>query len=284
MSFIKKFFVGTKKEETTNNTSKSQNESTKNDSSNYSKCKAIAFPYLEEKEETLRVENIGLFDGKKLLLDKLHDKFVADVKKYNSEKTVYTDEFRPSEANPKGGVDFNNKEITSLIRSSGGEIIKQVGKKILSGDFNLTTVSFPIKCMIPLSMIQSAARSLFQFPYFMHMATGKDELERFKYTLVASISGFFCSCFFLKPLNPVLGETYEALFSDGSKVFCEQSSHHPPVSHYEVIGPNNSYYLAGFSRYGSSAWINSCGVNNSGKRFVRFPDGQQINFDFSRVR
>jgi hypothetical protein len=43
------------------------------------------------------------------------------------------------------------------MRSAAKEIIKAVGKKILSGSFNLTTVSFPIKCMCPRSMLELMA-------------------------------------------------------------------------------------------------------------------------------
>jgi hypothetical protein len=32
-----------------------------------------------------------------------------------------------------------------------------------------------------------------------------------------------------KPCNPILGETYE-LIGDNFKFFCEQVSHHPPIS------------------------------------------------------
>ena len=37
-----------------------------------------------------------------------------------------------------------------------------------------------------------------------------------------------------KPFNPILGETYQSRFNDGTKCFLEQTSHHPPVSHFEV--------------------------------------------------
>jgi hypothetical protein len=33
-------------------------------------------------------------------------------------------------------------------------MIKEIGKKIIGGDFNLTTVSFPIKAMIPKSALE----------------------------------------------------------------------------------------------------------------------------------
>ena len=65
----------------------------------------------------------------------------------------FKDAFRPPEANKYGGIEFSNKEITSLIRSAGTDIIKEIGKKIITGDFNLTTISFPIRVMIPYTIL-----------------------------------------------------------------------------------------------------------------------------------
>ncbi len=129
------------------------------------------------------------------------------------------DDYRPKYGSKSGGIDFQNKEITSLLRSSGVELIKQIGKKILSGDFNLTTISFPIKVMVPLTILQTIAMSYFQFPIYMNLASmTPDPLERFKYVVVATLSCFHKSSHFLKPMNPVIGETYEMLWEDGCKV------------------------------------------------------------------
>ena len=98
-------------------------------------------------------------------------------------------------------------------------MIKEIGKKLLSGDFNLTTVSFPINVMLPLTILQTIAKSYFQFPIYMKLASlTPDPLERFKYVVVTTLSCFHKSSHFLKPMNPVLGETYEMLWEDGSKV------------------------------------------------------------------
>jgi hypothetical protein len=35
---------------------------------------------------------------------------------------------------------------------------------------------------------------------------------------------------FLKPLNPLLGETLQTEYGDGSKLWMEQTCHHPPVA------------------------------------------------------
>jgi hypothetical protein len=66
------------------------------------------------------------------------------------------DEYRhPKDASPYGGIHLNNNELINRLRSSGKEMLKTIGKKLLNGDFNLTTVSFPIKCMCAKSTLES---------------------------------------------------------------------------------------------------------------------------------
>ena len=81
-------------------------------------------------------------------------------------------------------------------------------------------------------------------------------------------------------MNPILGETYQLGYEDGSQIFMEQTSHHPPISHYIMYGPNNSYKFHGFSNFSSSAGLNSLRVNNKGRRIIEFPDGTKIEFTF----
>lgn len=290
MSFIKRFFTGSKKESTNTNNNNSNSNTSDNDSTNHKstssihanilKCKPIQPHYQETTETQLRIENISLFDGTEIIIEKLYSNFLDDVKTFKQNSTVFNDTERHPLSCKTGGIVFTNKEITSLLRSSGTDIVKQIGKKILTGDFNLTTISFPIKVMIPYSILQSLARSKFQFPYFFNIAKDQSPVEKMKWVIVACFSGFFCTPFFLKPLNPVLGETFEAMFSDGSKIYLEQSSHHPPITHYELYGPGKGYYYSGYSQFSSSAGFNSLTVYNKGKRSVCFKDGTRIEFGF----
>jgi hypothetical protein len=217
------------------------------------------------------------FDNLKLLeeLDpqRMFEKFNEEKLK-NWTYSNLKDEYRPENANKSsGGVDFKNKELVSLLRSTGYDILKQIGKKILSGDFNLTTISFPIKVMLPLTILQTIAKSVFQFPIYMNLAMMQiDPIEKFKLAIVATISCYHASSFLLKPLNPIIGETYEMMYEDGSKIYLEQSSHHPPISHFWMVGPYNSYKLHGFSNFTSSAGLNSLKVikkcNSSLLRYI----------------
>lgn len=49
------------------------------------------------------------------------------------------------------------------------------------------------------------------------------------------------------PFNPVLGETYQAKKSNGTLLYLEQTSHHPPTSHFLMVGPQNSFKMFGFA-------------------------------------
>ena len=65
---------------------------------------------------------------------------------------------RVSWAYPKGGVVCKDAVMTKYRNIAKG-IMQDVGKKILSGNFNLTTVSFPIKSMVPESFLHKCSYS-----------------------------------------------------------------------------------------------------------------------------
>lgn len=78
----------------------------------------------------------------------------------------------------------------------------------MSGDFNLTTVSFPVKANCPKSGTETIFFGSCQFPLYMNLAGATDNLvERFKLLIVATFANFPIANTFMKPLNPILGET-----------------------------------------------------------------------------
>ncbi len=99
-------------------------------------------------------------------------------------------------------MDFTDKAVVSTLRGVGWDLIKQVGKKLISGDFNLTTVSMPIKVMIPMTILQTVAISIFNFPYFLSIANFyPDPVEKMKFVITACISCFHKSSHFRKPVS-----------------------------------------------------------------------------------
>ena len=96
------------------------------------------------------------------------------------------------------------------------------GRKILNGDFNLTKISFPIKCMSPESMLVTMSDMASTMPLYMNRAAQSTEpVERMKHFMCAKLSYFFYAHQFSKPLNPILGETFQAYGQDGTKIYFE---------------------------------------------------------------
>jgi hypothetical protein len=263
-----------------------------------------------KKEEEIKIENpklkgdlekiigtiichspISLYDHdqKKLQLKKedlipenLYNKFYTKYIK-NFEFPKEKDDYRPSYANNQyGGMDFPDEKTASLLRGMGWDLIKDIGKKILSGNFNLTQVSIPIRVMIPITILQHVCNGHFNYPLYLNLASlTNDYVERMKFIIVATLSCWFKSSVVLKPLNPILGETYEMIWEDGSHEYVEQTSHHPPCSNFIIYGPNNNYIYCGYLNYTSNAWINSFKLKNTGKRYIKFKDGTHVDFNFS---
>jgi len=65
-----------------------------------------------------------------------------------------SDDYKTENTYKKGGFALQDKDITKRLRSSGTEVVKMIGQKIFSGNFNLTTISFPIKCMCAKSILE----------------------------------------------------------------------------------------------------------------------------------
>jgi len=61
------------------------------------------------------------------------------------------------------------KQVDKL-RSVGKEMIKIIGRKILSGEFNITKISFPIRACYPKTALYNSIAGCNTFPYFMTAA------------------------------------------------------------------------------------------------------------------
>jgi len=59
-----------------------------------------------------------------------------------------------------------------------------------------------------------------------------------------------------------------------------QVSHHPPVSAYQLIGPNNSWRFSGWSQPAVAPVVKFYGIKTlaKGRRKFELPDGTAIEF------
>ena len=84
------------------------------------------------------------------------------------------------------------------------------------------------------------------------------------------------------PLNPILGETLTQKTSSGMVLYMEQTSHHPPISHFSIEGPEDCpFKMYGYIEYTVQIQgaFSSCQVSFPGKMTLDLPDGTQYNME-----
>jgi hypothetical protein len=223
------------------------------------------------------MEKLNKGDGDFIDQD-LRDEILEEAK--NWKPSSQTGDYRKKEASSKGGFALRDNDLHSKLRSAGKEAIYRIGKQLLQGKLNLISIAFPFKCAADYSMLQALAGMARVNPYIMNAAAyTEDPLERIKLLITAAVSHMEPCNTFEKPLNPIMGETYHAYMDDGTQIYCEQTCHHPPISHIHIIGPDNIYEFAMYTGYSASASFNSVKVNVIGSKYIKFKDGSKIEWN-----
>eukprot|EP00826_Nyctotherus_ovalis_P002050 TRINITY_DN10389_c0_g1_i11.p1 TRINITY_DN10389_c0_g1~~TRINITY_DN10389_c0_g1_i11.p1 ORF type:complete len:455 (-),score=103.04 TRINITY_DN10389_c0_g1_i11:136-1500(-) len=181
---------------------------------------------------------------------------------------------------PEGGLACSDKEV--LKRQSG--VISSLVKQMIK-NFSIEKMSLPVRIFEPRSMSDRVV-DLWRFaPRYLSEASMKqDPVERLKLVMAFAISGLYCEMQQLKPFNPLLGETLEGKFSDGTRVYLEHTSHHPPTSVFYIVGAGNAYTMHGHYVYGVEMSTNSMKILQNGPNNVEFADGGKATFRYSGVK
>jgi hypothetical protein len=193
------------------------------------------------------------------------------------------------------GLEIQNSGIVCIdeevIKKQSG-IFMDMAKQLTRGIFKGGTISLslPIRIFEPKSMLDRYSAVFKSAPYLLKKAASiKEAIERFKYVIIFAISGLLSSAGQLKPFNPMLGETWEGVFEDGSKIYFEHTCHNPCISNYLVLDKDNEYKIYGYNDISIEGVI-SVVVNNyvsliqKGKSNVQFIDTKQtISFHLPKI-
>ena len=85
------------------------------------------------------------------------------------------------------------------------------------------------------------------------------------------------------PLNPVLGETLVQESASGLRVYCEQTSHHPPISNFLIEGPADcAFRMHGYIEYRVKVKgaFSSVEVSMPGSVHINLPDGSHYTTQY----
>jgi len=134
--------------------------------------------------------------------------------------------------------------------------------------------------MCPATILEIMATIAGVNPVFVSAAAmTNDPIERLILVMASSLAFIYPTHQFEKPLNPILGETYQAVGQDGTMVYMEQTSHRPPITNFLFEGPNGLYKMYGWNSFTAKAWLNSCTLYVDGRKVVEFPDGTKIEWN-----
>jgi len=186
------------------------------------------------------------------------------------------------------GVYCLNQEVIDKQSGIIKEVVTQLTKCLWSG--TAMSLSLPIRIFEPRSMLERYTDWFSFAPDLLNKAgTCKDKVEAFKYVILFSLSALFRSSEQLKPLNPMLGETYECEWEDGSKFYLEHTCHTPPISHFYIKSSRNLFIVSGYidmemGGVVKAIYKNSIQMIPKGKITVYLPELKQtISFQFPKI-
>ena len=186
------------------------------------------------------------------------------------------------------GVYCLNQEVVDKQSGIIKVVLTQLTKCLWSG--TAMSLSLPIRIFEPRSMLERYTDWFaFASELLGKAGTCKDRVESFKYVILFALSALFRSSEQLKPLNPMLGETYECEWEDGSKFYLEHTCHTPPISHFYIKSSKNLFIVSGYidmemGGVMKAIYKNAFQMIPKGKITVRLPEvNQTVSFQFPKI-
>jgi hypothetical protein len=200
---------------------------------------------------------------------------ISDLEKFESSKKYP----RHGKAYAQGGIFLKEEEGSTVnVRDVFLGIMKSVGSKLKDGKLlDLLKISRPAIISYPRTYLECIAIDFIHTKFLDKAAAAQDPVQRLKYVVAFFMAAFHrnpIEMLTTGPLNPILGETFYAEKRDGTKIFCEQISHHPPVSAYMINHPTNAYKLYGKGEVTAKmAGLNTIDGARTGETIIEFSDG-----------
>jgi len=129
------------------------------------------------------------------------------------------------------------------------DVVKRAGKTLMEGK-GVVAVSLPVRIFEKRSAIERICDIWSTGPIYLKKAiSSTTTFDKMKWVIAFVVSGSHLSVDMRKPFNPILGETFEGFWPDGTKIYCEHISHHPPITTYLVEHPNKLFKMYGSLEY-----------------------------------
>ncbi len=142
-----------------------------------------------------------------------------------------------------GELKVVDKQVLAKFKGLMSEMMKKIASAISSGG-GMVGVSMPIRIFEPRSALERisdlwgyAVNFLSKGLHLGAQLSQKERVENIGSAMAFGVAGMSLSLSMYKPFNPLLGETYQGVYPDGTTLSVEHISHHPPVSVFWMDHP-----------------------------------------------
>lgn len=181
------------------------------------------------------------------------------------------------EVDPKLGLVHRDAELISKQRKAIFQLMKSVGSNLLHGK-SIMNVSMPVTIFDKATLLQRSASDYIYAPiYAEKMYATADPIEKMKYAIAFYVAGLHLNLTPKKPFNPIWGETYQGVIGKNLHVYCEQTSHHPPISH--LFLDSEHYSISAKHQFTLSTYPNSASFKCIGYRRIILKDPQHTTYE-----
>jgi hypothetical protein len=174
--------------------------------------------------------------------------------------------------------------VTKVIK----DLIWKAGKNILSGQFSdLMKMGTPAYVHQHRSYLHMVTKDICYYEHFVReaMKHPDDPVWKLKNLIMAMLAALHLNSASgsKSPLNPILGETLVEQSVAGTMMYCEQTSHHPPISNFLIEGPPDCpFRFYGHVEYkvqvkGAFSMVH---ISMPGRVTIDLPDGSKYTAEY----
>lgn len=185
--------------------------------------------------------------------------------------------------NSKDGVKPMSKDEQEAEKQINKQMIKKFTMAIFKMD--VTKFSFPVGYNEQRTFIERAT-DLFSFlvtDYIDLALHQSNPAERLAYIASGIIAGFHLYLQQRKPWNPLLGETYVGEWSNGTRMYGEQTCHHPPISNIQIFPAHGNWKINAQFNFGIDPGVTKVVILQKGVTKLELKDGTVIEWEFPNI-
>lgn len=149
----------------------------------------------------------------------------------------------------------------------------------------VVAISLPVRIFEKRSAIERICDLWATGPIYLNKAAkANSSFEKMKHVITFVISSAYGVVDMRKPFNPIIGETFEGYWPDGTWIYLEHISHHPPISSF-LVENVGVYWLYGSLEYKGKMgdFGNSVSGGIVGNTYIEFADGSMFVYDLAPI-